>query len=201
METTRVQEKHGHSNSPTYKSWQNMLDRCSREGSRYKANGVTVCEQWKNSFATFLKDMGVRPSRMHTIERRDNSGNYEPGNCRWATYAEQNRNVSRNVVVEFDGKRMCLADWDLYCGFPENTIGKRIRRGWSFEKAVSTSYVRPQFLSDLSNRRFGRVVAQSFAGKVKGRNCWNCRCDCGEMHVMRVDVLLRGTQPECKCQR
>lgn len=105
--------RHGHNGrdgqSPTYKSWDNMMSRCLRpsHGSypTYGGAGIAVCEKWR-TFANFLADMGERPSLHHSIDRIDNSKGYEPDNCRWATPIEQARN-SRKVksVIRSDGKR------------------------------------------------------------------------------------------------
>ncbi len=76
--------------SPTYKTWLSMKRRC-RWSPQYVERGITVCERWANSFEAFLQDMGERPGDL-SIDRIDNDGNYEPGNCRWATRSQQQRN-------------------------------------------------------------------------------------------------------------
>ena len=91
--------KHGHNPkgnpSPTYNSWVNMKRRCyepSHQSYRlYGGRGIQVCQRWVNDFSAFLADMGERPTGM-SIDRIDRDGNYEPGNCRWATASEQQRN-------------------------------------------------------------------------------------------------------------
>lgn len=78
-----------------YVSWLAMKDRCNRatrkDFANYGGRGITVCDRWANSFKSFYSDMGPCPKGL-TLDRVDNDGNYEPGNCRWATRSTQRRN-------------------------------------------------------------------------------------------------------------
>jgi len=105
---------HGHAKgkcSRTYRSWKKMRDRCTnvrhRHYSYYGGRGINVCERWLHSFANFLADMGERPLGT-TLDRRENDGNYEPGNCRWATWSQQMRNRRSQASVRRDLSRMEL---------------------------------------------------------------------------------------------
>lgn len=81
--------------SPTYHSWAGMKARCSNPNQKsykyYGGRGIKVCQRWLDSFENFLEDMGERPEGK-TLDRRDNDGNYEPDNCRWATAKQQSSN-------------------------------------------------------------------------------------------------------------
>ncbi|MFA4845082.1 MAG: hypothetical protein WC654_00800 [Patescibacteria group bacterium] len=129
-----------------YMCWLNMKKRClnpiATHYDRYGGRGIKVCEQWVKSFEDFYKDMGPCPEK-YTIERIDNDGNYEPGNCRWATRGDQVRNTRRNHWIEFNGRKMVLNDWAKELGIPRRIIGARLNRyGWTIERAL-TQPVRP----------------------------------------------------------
>lgn len=125
-----------------YWSWQSMVKRCTNPNHQtyryYGARGIRVCERWR-IFDNFRADMGPRPSRRHSIDRIDNSGNYEPGNCRWATPEEQGANMSRNRIITANGVSMSVSEWARRIGIHQSAIHHRMRRmGWSPERAVTT---------------------------------------------------------------
>lgn len=132
--------KHGQRNAPEYAVWRTMLARCNNPKHKsfhdYGGRGIKVCERWMTA-ANFFADMGQRPSARHTIERINNSGNYEPSNCRWATMAEQCKNRRNSVVVTAAGQALSLSEWAQKTGIGLSTIKERLRNGWSPDRAVS----------------------------------------------------------------
>ena len=134
---------HGMTKTPTHRSWANMIKRCTVPSANrfkhYGGRGIRVCRRWRQSFQLFLSDMGERPSLANQIERIDNDGDYEPGNCRWATIREQARNRSTNRMLTFNGETLCLTDWANKVGLSVGALSLRIvRRGWSVERALTT---------------------------------------------------------------
>lgn len=127
---------------PEHGIWEGMKDRCylprSRGYENYGGRGIKVCDRWRGSFKAFYEDMGPRPTPDHQLDRINGDGDYEPGNVRWATRAEQNRNRKNNVVLEFRGERMCLVDWAKRFGMSKGTLGDRLKRGMSVEEALTT---------------------------------------------------------------
>lgn len=120
--------------------WAGMIQRCHNPNVRnyqnYGGRGIQVCERWRQSFQAFVEDMGPRPSPKHSLDRRENDGNYEPGNVRWATQGTQLRNSRAAVKLEIGGVSKCLADWSLESGVQASTIAFRLRQGWDVERAV-----------------------------------------------------------------
>ena len=133
--------KHGMTGTRIYNIWINMLDRCKNKRPNYGERGIVVCDRWK-SFETFYADMGDPPTKRHSIDRIDVNGNYEPGNCRWATRIEQARNTTRNTILELDGEKYTIAKWAEITGIKPATICKRIYAyEWSIEDALTKSVI------------------------------------------------------------
>ena len=129
-----------------FASWRGMIDRCynsasKRDYARYGRRGVSVCPRWRESFAAFLEDMGPRNSPHASIDRINNDGNYEPGNCRWTTAKGQARNRRNNVMLSHDGKTLCLAEWAETTGLPRKVIEYRLKCGWSASLALMTPHI------------------------------------------------------------
>jgi hypothetical protein len=127
--------RHGWSRTSEYKTWTAAKVRCTNPKDprypHYGGRGIKMCGRWMESFPAFLEDMGPRPSRLHTLERVDVNGNYEPGNCTWATYSEQNRNLRRNVLVRRNGRNYFLADLAKAIGIrPATALNRRRQYGW-----------------------------------------------------------------------
>jgi hypothetical protein len=123
--------KHGMTGTPTWRSWACMVDRCTRKGHRsfkdYGGRGIIVCERWRD-FANFLEDMGEKPPG-RSLDRVDVNGNYEPGNCRWATGAEQARNKRNSRRITMAGETLCVAEWAERLDIPQNLVHARLRDG------------------------------------------------------------------------
>jgi len=129
----RRPKSHGGRHTTEYSSWQSAIARCHRASSkdypRYGARGIRVCDQWRHSFEAFLAHMGPRPAGTTLDRYPDNNGNYEPGNCRWATPSEQGRNRRASVFVEWKGARTHLSEVAAEMGITYGAAFNRLRRG------------------------------------------------------------------------
>jgi hypothetical protein len=127
-------QTHGHAvragETAEYNAWLNAKSRCFNPNNddfvNYGARGITMCSTWRDDFTAFLCDMGTRPAGT-TLDRIDVNGNYEPGNCRWATTRQQARNRTDNIWVVHDGQRMILTDFAKAIGVPYSCLHQRIR--------------------------------------------------------------------------
>lgn len=128
---TKPNLTHGYRKTPTYASWTAMKQRClnptNKDYPRWGARGITVCRRW-HSFEAFLADMGERPDGT-SLDRIDPDGNYEPGNCRWATAAQQARNRRDVVKVETERGTELLVEVAERMGITSGAAHLRLKRG------------------------------------------------------------------------
>lgn len=122
-----------------YWSFMNMRSRCGNPKNPmyadYGGRGIKVCDEWA-TFAQFYADMGDRPEGM-TLDRKDTNGDYEPSNCRWATYEQQANNRRNNRLFEHDGRSMTIARWAAQAGIKKSSLAYRLKAGWTIERALS----------------------------------------------------------------
>lgn len=134
--------KHNHSQgvSPEYQAWKNMRGRCNNKNdthyAQYGGRGIVVCDRW-NEFTNFLADMGHRPLGKTSLDRIDVDKGYGPGNCEWSDSHQQARHRTDNVLITHDGRTQCLSDWAAEVGLERKVIQRRLKKGWSTDRAFS----------------------------------------------------------------
>ena len=130
---------HGGNGTLEYTSFKHAKTRCTNPNSKnfhdYGGRGIKFLF---NNFEEFFADIGPRPGKEYSLDRINNEGNYEPGNCRWATMKIQSRNKRTNRYLSYQNETLCAKDWAEKLGLNYRTINKRLRNGWSVEKALST---------------------------------------------------------------
>lgn len=140
--TAQRNTTHGMSHLSEYKIWEGMRKRCRSNPNRpndfhnYAERGITICDRW-DDFRLFLEDMGSRPTPKHSIERRDNDGNYEPDNCYWGNPIQQANNKRTSRILTAFNKSQTLAQWSKETKIPVARISARLKRGWSVEKSIT----------------------------------------------------------------
>lgn len=134
--------KHGHTvnhrSSPTYHSWQNMIDRCENVNSSsyylYGERGIIICDAWHN-FASFLRDMGVKPVGL-SLGRIDNDGPYCKSNCHWETPEQQANNCRSNILLTYNNETRTASQWSRILNIKSDTILRRIKKGLTTDNAL-----------------------------------------------------------------
>jgi hypothetical protein len=125
----KKQNYHGMSRTAEYYAWDSMIQRCHNANNvrykRYGARGILVCDEWRDSFVNFYRDLGRRPDG-YSLDRIDNELGYYPENCRWTDIATQNRNTSRNIWIDHEDERICLKDFAALMGVSHITLRSRI---------------------------------------------------------------------------
>lgn len=153
-----------------YDCWRHMVARCTNPGHRqwrnYGGRGISVCERWlgPEGFKHFLDDMGLRPSREHSIDRYpDNDGTYCKDNCRWATSKQQMNNTRLTTILSIGGKKVPLTEAVSQAGINYNTAVARMKSGLSVERALFSPVVtHPTYHID------GRDMSLSEASRAHG---------------------------------
>jgi len=129
--------------SAEYSIYHSMIKRCYKPKNpsypHYGGRGIKVCDEWLGvgGFSKFIEHIGLRPSRLHSIDRIDNNKGYEPGNVRWATAIEQCRNKSDNRMITALGKTQCLSAWVEETGITRGSIKGRLEKGWDISRALT----------------------------------------------------------------
>lgn len=116
-----------------------MRARCRKNhpnAKNYFDRGIVVCERW-DDFSLFIKDMGLRPSDSHIIDRINNNLGYYPDNCRWATPIQQARNTRKNHMINIGGQEKCLSEWAQLKGISKTALRKSIVRYGKNSKYMS----------------------------------------------------------------
>lgn len=152
----RRKKVHGMIDTPEYSAWINMKERCLNQNNNsykdYGERGITVCEEWINSFVTFYEHMGDKPSSKHSLERVDVDGNYEPSNCVWATAKDQRINQRRTRLYTHNGKSQTLKDWSVEAGIPVGTLHNRVVNcGYSMADALNPEKNQNNIVKDKPN--------------------------------------------------
>lgn len=130
--------RHGMSRTPTHISWSSMIQRIDDSNhpqwKRWGGRGIKVCERWR-LFENFLSDMGEKPEGK-SLDRINNEGDYEPGNCRWADVKTQQRNRRDSRLITYNGETHCMTEWAARIGISPTSLWRRLK-SWPLEKAMT----------------------------------------------------------------
>lgn len=147
----RFETVHGMNKTKLHRVWSQMKQRCFNENDkaycRYGARGISVCDEWVEFIPFHDWAMSNGYEEGLTIDRINNDGDYCHNNCRWVDHKAQNRNYSRNHIVEFNGERHCIKEWSEITGIKSGTILWRLRNGKPLEEVFSKG-----------DKRFGNCV-------------------------------------------
>ena len=138
LENRRIYEKE---HADEYAIWRGIKQRTGNKSGKNLQwySNISLCDEWKESFHTFLEYVGKRPSKAHSIERLDVQKGYAPGNCVWATPKIQANNRKTNHILEYAGRALTVAQWSDEVGISQHTLNARIRRyQWTVEQSLTT---------------------------------------------------------------
>lgn len=140
---TKESTTHGLSKSSEYHIYRTMVSRCYNENNktykRYGGRGIKVCDRWLNSFENFIEDVGFRPGKGYSLERKDNEKGYSPENCVWADALTQGNNCRSNKIIIIDGQSKTMAQWARFYNIRYSAVAQRITKlKWDYLKAFTT---------------------------------------------------------------
>jgi len=165
-------ERHGMNKTPEHQAWVQMRQRCFNPKKKsyeyYGGKGITVCDEWKDSFIAFYSHIVPRPSDKHSLDRIDVNGNYEPGNVRWATQLEQCNNTTVVRLVTIDGKTQSVSAWEKEMGLSKGQVKSRENAGWPTEEAILTPSVAGQKKHKYVPQRYAKLKTGWFRVKLDG---------------------------------
>ena len=146
VRSEKIEERnttHGKSGTRLYRIWCGLKERTANDKNPaykwYGARGISLCDEWQD-FETFQKWAVFSGYEPHlSLDRVNNNGNYEPGNCRWVTPKQQSNNTRKNKLLTYNGETHTVSEWAWITGIGRSTLSNRINRGgWSTEKALTT---------------------------------------------------------------
>jgi hypothetical protein len=139
-----ITTKHGMTKTRIFKIWAGVRKRCTnprcKSYNHYGGRGIKISDKW-NNFMDFYNDMKEGYADNLSLDRINPNGNYEPGNCRWATQKTQSRNRRNNHIIEYKSESKTLAEWSEISKVPSNAIKYRIQNGWDIGKAIFTQTI------------------------------------------------------------
>lgn len=152
--TQKAKRNSQHPEWRSYSVWNQMIQRCTNPNVKgyenYGGRGIEVCERWRN-FENFYHDMGA-PQLGRSIDRINNDGNYEPGNCCWASRKQQNTNRRNRREITHLGFTMSLTEWARHLGVPRRLLQVRMDRGWPVEKMLNPNLLDTRFKKGENGR-------------------------------------------------
>ena len=131
---------------PLYNTWYHLKNRCNNPKTinyhLYGGRGITVCDEWNNSFTTFLEDMGNKPTKQHSVERRNNELGYCKSNCYWDTKEEQQNNMRSNKLITYNNETYTISQWADVLNIEMPTLYSRLKNNWTIERAFTEPVIK-----------------------------------------------------------
>jgi hypothetical protein len=188
------------------KTYYHVKSRCynplNKSYANYGGRGITMCEEWLTNRESFIKwaiETGCKEGL--ALDRINNNGPYSPKNCRWVTPQENNQNRRSTKFYTFNGLTLNLQQWCDKYNISRSMVTARINRGWSFEKAITTSK-QARNLTDMNGKRYGRLVVVEFSHADNwNKSVYKCLCDCGNITYVDRTKLQSGHTKSCGCIR